>query len=223
MCFRTAGSTRTARRLREIESAGTATSFHAGHADMGTRRRRCDDGSVSEQHPKQRLIQGSAYVDDDGSADDGLLVLLRAYAGGDVEYPQVLAALAASRLLVPVVALLGDVEYDAAGLAHDKSSDMATVLLTAPDGRRALLAFSGTGAMRTWDPDARPVPVAARLAAATAVQEGAEALLVDVGSEHALTIGGEDLHRIASGWRPVRLADGGWAWLGDSPAGEQLG
>ena len=67
-----------------------------------------------------------------------------------------LAVLAGSRLLVPVVALLGEVEYDDAGLAHDKSSDMATVLLTAPDGRRALLAFSGTDAMRAWDPEARP-------------------------------------------------------------------
>ena len=49
---------------------------------------------------------------------------------------------------MPVVALLGEVEYDDAGLARDKSSDMATVLLTAPDGRRALLAFSGMEAMR---------------------------------------------------------------------------
>jgi hypothetical protein len=178
---------------------------------------------VSEQHPKQRLIRGSSYVDDDGSADDALLVSLRAYADGAAEYPEVLAVLADARLLVPVVALLGEVEYDAAGLAHDKSSDMATVLLTAPDGRRALLAFSGTHAMRTWDPDARPVPVAAPLAAATAVQERADALVVDVGSDHSLTVGGDDLHRLASGWRPVRLPDGGWAWLGDSPAGEQLG
>lgn len=167
---------------------------------------------MTEGHPKQRLIQGSPYVDDDGSADLDLLASLRAYAGGATLYPEVLAALAGSRLLVPVVALLGEVEYDAAGLAHDKSSDMATVLLAAPDGRKALLSFSGTDAMRTWDPDARPVPVAATLAAATAVQEGADALVVDVGSEHALTVAGDDLQRLAAGWRPVRLPDGGWAW-----------
>jgi len=181
---------------------------------------------VTEGHPKQRLIQGSPYVDDDGSARRELLASLRAYASGDVEYPEVLAVLAGSRLLVPVVALLGEVEYDHAGLAHDKSSDMATVLLTAPDGRRALLAFSGTDAMRAWDPEARPVPVAAPLAAATAVQESADALVVDVGSGHTLTVSGDDLVRLASGWSPVRLPDGGWAWAqidsGDSPAGEQL-
>ena len=178
---------------------------------------------MTERHPKQRLVQGSPYVDDDGAADRALVGSLLAYAHGAATYPDALAALARSRLLVPVVALLGEVEHDDAGLAHDKSSDMATVLLTAPDGRRALLAFSGTEAMRKWDPEARPVPVAAHLAAATAVQESAGALVVDVGSEHALTIDGDELRRLASGWRPVRLPDGGWAWLGDSPTGEQLG
>ncbi len=171
---------------------------------------------MTEPHPQQRLIQGSPYVGDDGSADLALLASLRAYASNAAEYPEVLAALAGSRLLVPVVALLGDVEYDAAGLASDKSSDMATVLLTAPDGRKAQLAFSGTDAMRTWDPGARPVPVAAPLAAATAVQEGADALVVDVGSEHALTVDGDDLRRVAAGWRPVRLPDG-WAWAQVDP------
>ena len=172
---------------------------------------------MSDGHPKQRLIQGSPYVDDDGAPDPVLLASLRAYADGAAAYPEVLAALAGSRLLVPVVALLGEVEHDAAGLAHDKSSDMATVLLTAPDGRRALLAFSGADAMRAWDPEARPVPVAAYLAAATAVQEGAAALVVDVRSEHTLTVEGDDLRRLASGWLPVRLPDGGWAWAQVDP------
>ena len=182
---------------------------------------------MTDRHPKQRLIEGSSYVDDDGSPDQALLASLRAYAGGAAEYPEVLAALAGSRLLVPVVALLGEVEYDAAGLARDKSSDMATVLLTAPDGRQGLLAFSGTDELRTWDPDARPVPVAGPLAAATVVQEGADALVVDVGSEHAFTVSGDDLRRLASGGRPVRLADGGWAWAladpGIRPPGNNSG
>lgn len=177
-------------------------------------------GRVAEEHPKQRLIQGSPYVDDDGTADRTLLAALQAYADGTAGYPEVLGALAGARLLVPVVALLGEVELDEAGLAHDKSSDMATVLLTAPDGRRALLAFSGTEAMRAWDADARPVPVAAPLAASTALQEGADTLLVDVGSPEQLSVSGADLQRIAAGWRPVRVAEG-WAWLGS--AGEGTG
>jgi len=203
--------------LREIESDRIQASFHAGNADAGARHGRWDDGLVTEPHPKQRLIQGSPYVDDDGSAGMMLLTSLRAYAADAARYPEVLAALAGSRLLVPVVALLGEVEYDDAGLARDKSSDMATVLLTGADGRRALLAFSDTDAMRAWDPEARPVPVPARLAAATAVQEGADALVVDVASGHVVTVDCDDLHRLAAGWRPVRLPDGGWAWAQIDP------
>jgi hypothetical protein len=173
---------------------------------------------VTEPHPPQRLIQGSPYVDDDGSAEKSLLASLHSYAGDAERYPEALAVLAGCRLLVPVVALLGEVEYDDSGLARDKSSDMATVLLTGADGRRALLAFSGTDAMRAWDPDARPVPVAAHLAAATAVQEGADALVVDVASGHVFSVAGDDLHRLAAGWRPVRLSGGGWAWALIDPA-----
>lgn len=173
----------------------------------------------------ERRLQGSAYVDDDGAPD---LALRSACARWTVEaapFAEVLAALAPARLLVPVVALLGEVEYDERGLARDKSSDMAAVLMSGADGRRALLAFSGTDTLAAWDPAARPVPVSAMLAAQTAVQEGADALLLDVAGPHLVVLEGDDLHRIASGWRPVRLPDGAWGWLGagpvDSVSGEQ--
>lgn len=179
---------------------------------------------MTEPPAEQRRLQGSEYVDDDGSADADLRAVLDSWGAGAASYPEVLAALVPARLLVPVVALLGEVEYDAAGLARDKSSDMAAVLLTGADGRRALLAFTGTDTLTAWDPDARPVPVSTVLAAQTAVQEGAAALLVDVAGPARVAVEGDDLHRVAAGWRPVRLADGGWGWLGssDSPAGEEL-
>ena len=63
---------------------------------------------------------------------------------------------------------------------HDKSSDMATVLMRGADGRLALLAFTGLDSLQRWDPDARPVPVPARTAALAAMQDGAEALLIDL-------------------------------------------
>jgi hypothetical protein len=91
------------------------------------------------------------------------------------------------------------------------------VLLTGADGRLALLAFTDLAALAAWDPGARPVPVAAHLAAATAVQEGADALVVDVAGPHTFVVGDDDLERIAAGWRPVHLPDDGWAWLGAAP------
>ena len=57
---------------------------------------------------------------------------------------------------------------------------MASVLMRGSDGRLALLAFTGLEAMRRWNPDARPVPVPARTAALAAIQDGAEALLIDL-------------------------------------------
>ncbi|QYJ05167.1 SseB family protein [Nocardioides panacisoli] len=165
-----------------------------------------------------RRLQGSAYTDDDGSADPVLGAALARQAADDAAYPVALAALAGARVLVPVVAVLGEVEYDDRGLARDKSSDMAAVLMTGADGRRALLAFTDTAALATWDPDARPVPVSAVLAAQTAAQEGADALVVDVAGPHRFVVSGPDLHRLAAGWRPVRLADGGWGWLTEDSA-----
>ncbi|GAA3676555.1 hypothetical protein GCM10022237_39980 [Nocardioides ginsengisoli] len=170
------------------------------------------------ERPDARRLQGSEYVDDDGSADRALATALAADAGDatGASYPVVLAALATARLLVPVVAVLGEVEVGDDGLARDKTSDMAAVLLTGADGRMALLAFTDLTTLAAWDPQARPVPVAAHLAAATAVQEGAAALVVDVAGPHPFVVEGDDLVRIASGWRPVRLDDGGWGWLGSA-------
>jgi hypothetical protein len=169
------------------------------------------------ERPDAKRLQGSAYVDDDGSADAALATALQQYDAGAAPYPAVLAALVDARLLVPVVAMLGEVEVGDDGLARDKSSDMAAVLLTGADGRLALLAFTDLTALGRWNPEARPVPVAAHLAAATAVQEGADALVLDVAGPRTFVLGGDDLQRVAAGWRPVRLEDGGWAWLGAAP------
>lgn len=171
--------------------------------------------------PEQRRLQGSEYVHDDGSADPALTAVLQGYDAGAASYPEAIGVLAGARLLVPVVALLGEVETGADGLARDKSSDMAAVLLTGADGRLALLAFTGLPTLTAWDPQARPVPVAARLAAATAVQEGADALVLDIAGPHRFVLSGDDLHRVAAGWTPVRLEDGTWGWLG-APGDEHL-
>jgi hypothetical protein len=173
-----------------------------------------DNARVSD--PAMRL-RGSAYSDDMGEADPTLTTALTAYAADDGAYPAALAALCAARLLVPVVAVLGEVEHDEAGLAHDKSSDMATVLLTGADGRLALLAFTGSGAMSAWNPEARPVAVPAAVAAQSAVQEGAAALLIDLAGPVTLVVEDDDLVRLATGAVLARAGDR-WAWIG--PPGE---
>ncbi len=142
------------------------------------------DQDQTQDRTGARLLAGAGAPDDAGEPDPALSAALAAYAEDPSREPDVLAALPSARLLVPVVAELGErapgLEAGPDGLVGDKSAEMATVLMRGADGRLALLAFTGLDAMRSWDPAARPVPVPAPTAALAALQDGAEALLIDV-------------------------------------------
>ena len=159
-----------------------------------------------------RAIPDPGFPGDDGSAAPEVAAALTAYGsdpGAGVH--AALAVLQDARLLVPVVAVLGEVEYDDHGLAHDKTSDMAAVLITGRDGRTALLSFTSTDAMRAWNPEARPVAVSTRQAARAALQDGADALLVDIAGPVLLAVDGQDLHDLADDLVLLRV-EGGWGW-----------
>jgi hypothetical protein len=126
---------------------------------------------------------------------------LHAAASGAGDGAGVLRALAASRLLVPVVAVLDESETGPDGLRRDKQSSMATVLVEAADGRRSLLAFTGTESLRAWQDDARPVPLAAPLAARAALDEGADALLVDAAGPVPFAVADAELLLLAAAAR----------------------
>lgn len=163
--------------------------------------------------PDQRTIPDPGFPDDGGEADPALARALSAYDGRDLG--DVLVALQGARLLVPVVAVLGEVEIapgsGAGGPVHDKTSEMATVLLTRPDGRTGLLAFTSTATLGAWRADARPVPVTARTAAQAALQDGADALVLDVAGPRTVGVDGEDLKALALGWELTRVGERtGW-------------
>lgn len=162
--------------------------------------------------PIQRVIPDPGFADDDGSADPAVAAALAAYRAGTAGPAATLAALQGSRVLIPVMAVLGEVEYDENGLALDKTSDMATVLITGRDGRTALLAFTSSQTLTAWNPEARPVAVDLRKAALSAIQDGAAALLVDVAGPVSFPVEGEDLRALAEGLELVRIEDS-WAWL----------
>lgn len=166
----------------------------------------------------ERVIPDPGFADDDGSASERVQSALAAHRDGTLGPVSTLAALQDSRVLVPVVAVLGEVEYDEKGLAHDKTSDMATVLVTGRDGRTALLAFTSTDALVSWNPDARPVAVELRKAALSAVQDGASALLIDIAGPVLFPIEDDDLRALAEGLELVRVDEGwGWARVVDAP------
>jgi hypothetical protein len=101
-------------------------------------------------------------------------------------------AVARARLLVPVVAVPREVDEAADPMAEQRaaaltsqgarSTDMAVVVLTAPDGQRAFPVFSSLATLSTWDATARPSPVTSSRAAQGAVSERCDVMLLDCGS-----------------------------------------
>jgi hypothetical protein len=151
------------------------------------------------------VTHGPSLAEPAFPGDDGTVHPALAEAFGDDT--RVLAVLGGVRVFVPVVALLGD-----APAGTDKEADMAAVLMTGADGRNALLAFSSVATMAAWDADARPVPVWGRAAARAALDEGASAMLLDLGSPTFTVVETADVEHLAAGHRLVST-DAGAAWV----------
>ncbi|CAL9374447.1 MULTISPECIES: SseB family protein [unclassified Streptomyces] len=159
-------------------------------------------------------IPDPGFSDDDGSADPRLSEALAAWAEDRGAEPRVLEALQGARLLVPVVAVLGEVEEDdqegreapgkggggrrVGGLRREKTSDMAVPTLTAGD-RRALPAFTSTASLARWDPAARPVAVPLRQALQAVAHEKADTLVLDMAGPVPFEVTGRALLALAEG------------------------
>ncbi|MGW4853430.1 SseB family protein [Streptomyces sp. NPDC004288] len=144
-------------------------------------------------------IPDPGFSEDDGTADPRLAAALAAWAEDRTAHGPVLEALKEARLLVPVVAVLGEVETDpVTGLKQEKTSDMAVPTLTAGD-RRALPAFTSTAALALWDPQARPVAVPTRQALAALVHEKADTLVLDLAGPVPYQVTGSALLALAEG------------------------
>jgi SseB protein N-terminal domain len=126
-----------------------------------------------------RELTSSGFDTDVGAADATLLAAL----DQPQDETELMAAVAQARLLVPIVAAPGQVDAPGEPTVA-KATDMAVVTLTLPDGQRGFPVFSSLAALRTWDPSARPSPVTSSRAAAAAVTERCEVMLLDLGSGH---------------------------------------
>ncbi|MEU3748787.1 MULTISPECIES: SseB family protein [Streptomyces] len=143
-------------------------------------------------------IPDPGFSDDDGTADPRLAAALAAWAEDRTAHGPVLEALKGARLLVPVVAVLGEVETDENGLRREKTSDMAVPTLTAGD-RRALPAFTSLASLALWDPEARPVAVPLHQALQAAAHEKADTVVLDLAGPVPYQLTGPALLALAEG------------------------
>lgn len=156
-----------------------------------------------------RTLSGTGFDADTGVADPALAQALR--APGDE--PALMSAVATARLLVPVVAVPRESQApergdtDDLGADTDVGTDMAAMTLVAPDGAKALPAFTCLESLSGWDPSARPVPVTAQRAALAAIQEGCESIVLDVGSQTTYALRPSMLWALATAraWTPSHL------------------
>ena len=165
---------------------------------------------MTDPQPRTLTQPNAAFIGDRGDADPTVRAFI-AQAASDLptSYLRAVAALCGTRLLLPVVAS-GDDSMD--GPDPDRHADLAAVSIAAADGRKALLAFTGMDALVAWEPRARPVPATLDDIAATVLETGDVALLVDSAGPVPLVIGDDLITQLAQGRRLVELDDGGFGW-----------
>jgi hypothetical protein len=183
------------------------------------------------------------FRDDRGEADPAVAAALAAFAAGTGSEHAVLTALADSRLLVPVVAVLADqsgsagesVSAGESGPAGEpmpsgkpvlagqgeKSSEMAMPSIVGSDGRRALPAFTSAEAVRRWQAGARPVPLPAVSVWLAAAQESC-AVIIDIAGPVPLAVEGARLAALAAGMQAPAMYQDPDAWQQVAAAAAEL-
>lgn len=165
-----------------------------------------------------RSFEPNSHAADDGSADPVLLAALQRFRAGEGSQVDVVDALRAARLLVPLIAEKGETGIAPNGLPVDKTQELSLVTVAAPDGRTVLPVFSSVQTMSRWDATARPIPVEAVRAALAASAEGTDLLVLDPTAETEFVVRRPAVWAIAQGqpWEPSFLSAEVYAGLQES-------
>lgn len=151
-----------------------------------------------------RAFDPNPSADDDGAASPQLREALDRFRNRDAGEETVVDAVRTARLLIPLVAELGEGGEGDHGLAIDKSQELSIITVAGPDGRRVLPVFSSAEAMASWDAAARPVPADGVRVALAAAQDNTELVILDPTSEREFLIRRPALWAIAQSapWTP---------------------
>lgn len=129
-----------------------------------------------------RRFSPNKSADDDGSAPTEFLNAIATFQSGKCGLECVVDVVRTCRLLIPLLAELGEVGANPRDVRVDKSQELSIVTVGGPDGRRVLPVFSSVAAMSAWNPLARPVPASGPRVALAAVNDGTDLVVIDPGS-----------------------------------------
>ncbi|QTX05007.1 SseB family protein [Agromyces archimandritae] len=146
-----------------------------------------NDGNTADSAGRPwagRAFEANPFAGDDGRAPEALRLALEGFGAGEAGADAVVDAFREARLLIPLMAELGDggTETGVGGLAVDKSQELSIVTVDGPDGRRVLPVFASVDAMGRWNRSARPVPADGVRVALAAADDGTELVVLDPGS-----------------------------------------
>lgn len=161
-----------------------------------------------------RSFGETAFAGDDGTAPPELLAAIQRFREhrtdehGTNEHSTgeaaVVDAVRGARLLIPLVAKLGESGVNDRGVTVDKSAELSIVTVAGPDGRNVLPVFSSVEAMQRWNSKARPVPADGVRVALAAADEGTDLVVLDATSPTEFVIRRPALWAVAQSlpWAP---------------------
>ena len=171
-----------------------------------------------------RSFDSNSFADDDGKAPPELIEAIAAFRAGEVGAEAVIDQIRVSRLLVPLLANIGESEIGAHGQNVDKSAELSIVTVKSPDDQDSLVVFSSVEAMGRWNKASRPVPTYAIRIALAAASQMSTRVVLDPGSDTEFVVRRPAIAKIAQSlpWLPPERNDAVLKVLQDSIAGETL-
>ena len=150
-----------------------------------------------------RTFHENPEAADDGSAPQRVVEAIRRFRAHEVGVVEVVEALHDARLLLPLLATLGDEGVGAHGQLVDKTQELSLVTAAGPDGRPVLPAFTSTDTMRGWNASARPIPIVVPRIALAVAAEGTPLIVVDPGAPTMFVLRRPSFKALATGERWV--------------------
>jgi hypothetical protein len=130
-----------------------------------------------------RSFQPNPHAGDSGETPPEVSEALGAWRSGAGTYSGLIAAFAANRFLIPLVAHAGD-DFDSDNhVMEDKVQELSVVTVAGPSGEKVIPVFMSAAAMKTWNAEARPIPIDAQRVALAAASEHTDRIVVNPGTD----------------------------------------